>query len=114
MYKRQEQVHFPRDILEAAAIDAKYEGYLTRQARQIESFRNIENIKLPADLDYNNVSHLRFEAREKLSAFRPYTLGQASRIGGITPADITVIRIYLKKHGWHTRYVGCQQNPTGL
>lgn len=93
------EIHFSRDVLEAVAIDAKYEGYLARQARQIESFRNLENIKLPAGLDYNNVSHLHFEAREKLSAFRPYTLGQASRIGGITPADITVIRIYLKKLG---------------
>jgi tRNA uridine 5-carboxymethylaminomethyl modification enzyme len=94
-----ERQRFPRDVLEAVSIDAKYEGYLARQARQIESFRNLENIKLPVDLDYNNVSHLRFEAREKLSTFRPHTLGQASRIGGITPADITVIRIHLKKHG---------------
>ena len=80
------------------AIDAKYEGYLARQARQIETYKNLENIKLPADLNYSTVSHLRFEAREKLSAFKPCTLGQASRIGGITPADITVVRIYLKKH----------------
>ena len=97
-YKDMQRECFTSDVLRAATIDAKYEGYLTRQAKQIESFRNLENIKLPADLDYDNVSHLRFEAREKLSAFRPYTLGQASRIGGITPADITVIRIYLKKH----------------
>ena len=85
------------EVLQAAAIDAKYEGYLVRQARQIESFRNLEKIKLPAEIDYEHVSHLRNEAREKLSKFRPYTLGQANRIGGITPADITVIQVYLKK-----------------
>jgi len=86
------------DVIAAVCIDAKYEGYLARQARQIAAFRKLENIKLPAGLDYNQISHLRYEAKEKLSAFRPHTLGQASRIGGITPADITVIQIHLKKH----------------
>jgi len=87
------------DVIAAACIDAKYEGYLVRQARQIAAFRNLENIKLPGDLDYNQISHLRFEAKEKLTSFAPGTLGQASRIGGITPADITVIQIHLKKRG---------------
>ena len=87
------------DEIAAACIDAKYEGYLIRQARQIAAFRNMENIKLPPDLDYNRISHLRSEAKEKLTAFAPGTLGQASRIGGVTPADITVIQIHLKKHG---------------
>ena len=86
------------EVLEAAAVDAKYEGYLVRQARQVESFRNLENIKLPLDLDYEQVSHLRLEAREKLSVFRPGTLGQASRIAGITPADITVIQVHIRKY----------------
>ena len=86
------------EIIAAACIDAKYEGYLIRQDQQIAAFRNLENIKLPADLDYETISHLRSEAKEKLSKFRPYTLGQANRIGGITPADITVIQIHLKKH----------------
>ena len=90
-------MNFSREVLEAAAIDAKYEGYLVRQSKQVESFRNLENIKLPAELDYEGITHLRAEAREKLSAFRPYTLGQAGRIGGISPADITVIQIHLKK-----------------
>jgi tRNA uridine 5-carboxymethylaminomethyl modification enzyme len=90
------QMHLPNEVYQAAAIDAKYEGYLARQARQVESFHNLEKIRLPEDLDYNNISHLRFEAREKLSALRPYTLGQASRVGGITPADVVVIRIHLK------------------
>jgi tRNA uridine 5-carboxymethylaminomethyl modification enzyme len=87
----------PTDVIQAGCIDAKYEGYLVRQEQQIAGFRNFENIKLPAGLDYGTISHLRFEAKEKLAAFRPHTLGQASRIGGITPADITVIQIHLKK-----------------
>jgi tRNA uridine 5-carboxymethylaminomethyl modification enzyme len=85
------------DVLEAAAIDAKYEGYLVKQAKQIEGFRNLENIKLPDGIDYESIGHLRNEAKEKFGFFRPFTLGQASRIGGITPADITVVQIHLKK-----------------
>jgi tRNA uridine 5-carboxymethylaminomethyl modification enzyme len=84
-------------VLTAAAIDAKYEGYLIRQAKQIASFRNLDNVKLPADLDYQDITHLRAEAREKLSEFRPATLAQAGRIAGISPADITVLQIHLKK-----------------
>lgn len=85
------------EVMDAVMIDAKYEGYTARQEKQVSAFRKIENIKLPESLDYHGISHLRFEAKEKLSVFRPATLGQASRIGGITPADITVIQIHLKK-----------------
>jgi tRNA uridine 5-carboxymethylaminomethyl modification enzyme len=85
------------EVMEAVLIEARYEGYTARQDRQIAGFRNLENIKLPETLDYENIPHLRFEAKEKLSRFRPHTLGQASRIGGITPADLTVIQIYLKQ-----------------
>ena len=86
-----------REILEAAAIACKYEGYLTRQDKQIAAFRNLENIKLPDGLDFHSIPHLRYEAKEKLTALHPFTLGQAGRIGGITPSDLTVIQIYLKK-----------------
>jgi tRNA uridine 5-carboxymethylaminomethyl modification enzyme len=86
-----------RQVLEAVSTAAKYEGYLERQQRQIEQFRRLENVRLPEGLDYFQVPHLRYEAKEKLSAFRPYTLGQASRIGGITPADIDVLAIFLRK-----------------
>lgn len=86
-----------RDILEAVAIQCKYEGYVVRQERQIAGFRNLEQIRLPEALDYHRIPHLRFEAREKLSALRPHTLGQAGRIAGVTPADIIVIQIFLKK-----------------
>ena len=84
-------------VLQAVIIDAKYEGYLDKQERLVAGFRTLENKKTPLDLDYNSIVHLRAEAKEKLSAFRPSTLGQASRISGITPADITVIQNHLKK-----------------
>ena len=86
-----------KDIIEAAIVDAKYEGYLAKQQRLAIGMRSLENKKIPGDLDYQRISHLRAEAKEKLSAFRPGTLAQASRINGITPADITVIQIHLKK-----------------
>lgn len=88
---------FSDEVIEAAVIEAKYEGYLVRQAQLVEKFSSLENKKIPPTLDYSAVPHLRAEAREKLSAFRPYTLGQAGRISGITPADILVIQIHLKK-----------------
>jgi tRNA uridine 5-carboxymethylaminomethyl modification enzyme len=85
------------DAIEAVVIDAKYEGYLAKQERLVAGLKTLESKKVPPDLDYNSVAHLRAEAKEKLSAFRPGTLAQASRISGITPADITVIQIHLKK-----------------
>lgn len=86
------------DVIEAAVIDAKYQGYLIKQERIVAQFRKLDNYKLPQALDYDKIEHLRAEARQQLKQFRPYTLGQAGRIGGITPADIIVIQIHLKKH----------------
>ncbi len=85
------------DILEAVAVDAKYEGYVAKQQRLVALQRNLDRKTIPADLDYTRVEHLRIEAREKLTAFQPATLGHASRLSGITPADITVLQVYLKK-----------------
>jgi tRNA uridine 5-carboxymethylaminomethyl modification enzyme len=85
------------EVLQAVIIDAKYEGYLTKQERLVAGFRTLEVKKIPPDMDYNGVAHLRAEAREKLSIFRPGTLAQAARISGITPADITVLQVHLKK-----------------
>ncbi|MHC4518042.1 MAG: tRNA uridine-5-carboxymethylaminomethyl(34) synthesis enzyme MnmG, partial [Planctomycetota bacterium] len=85
------------DVLEAVAVDAKYEGYLAKQQRLVAAQRNLDSKKIPADLDYAAIDHLRIEAKEKLSTFKPATLGHASRISGITPADITVIQVHLKK-----------------
>jgi tRNA uridine 5-carboxymethylaminomethyl modification enzyme len=92
------------DVLQAAIIDAKYEGYLTKQERLVANLRTLEKKKMPEGLDYNSIAHLRSEAKEKLSAFRPGTLAQASRISGITPADITVIQIHLKKGESNIKY----------
>ncbi len=86
-----------QDVLQAVVIDAKYEGYLGKQERLVISSRMLEKKKIPAALDYYSISHLRPEAREKLSKFKPATLAQASRISGITPADITVIQVHLKR-----------------
>ena len=87
----------PPDALDAVMIDAKYQGYLGKQERLVANLKNLENKYLPPDLDYQKIDHLRAEAQEKLARFRPETLAQAARIGGITPADITVIQVYLKK-----------------
>jgi len=92
---------FPKDVIKAAIIDAKYEGYLDKQQRLAADFKNIENKKIPADLDYDSIAHLKAEAKQKLTRFRPATLAQVSRISGITPADIIVIQIHLKKY--HSR-----------
>lgn len=101
---------YGRDVLEAVAIDAKYEGYLARQQRQVALQQNLDSKKIPADLDYAVVQHLRCEAREKLLAFKPATLGHASRISGITPADITVLQIHLRKLSGSAR--GASQQGT--
>ncbi|MBC8469985.1 MAG: tRNA uridine-5-carboxymethylaminomethyl(34) synthesis enzyme MnmG [Planctomycetes bacterium] len=90
-------MNLAEDVLQAVVIDAKYEGYLAKQERLVAGFRTLEKKNIPTDLDYNRIAHLRAEAKEKLSVFRPSTFGQASRISGITPADITVIQIHLKK-----------------
>ena len=89
---------FSADVLEAAIIDAKYEGYLDKQQKFADSFRNLEKKKIPADLDVGKIEHLRAEAKENLSLFKPETLAQAGRIAGITPADIMVLQIHLKKY----------------
>ena len=96
-YPEIKRMNLNEDVLNAAIIDAKYEGYLVKQERLVANLRTLERKKIPDDLDYNSISHLRSEAKEKLSAFKPGTLAQASRISGITPADITVIQIHIKK-----------------
>jgi tRNA uridine 5-carboxymethylaminomethyl modification enzyme len=93
----------PKEIDEGIAhqveIEIKYEGYIQRQLRDVERFKNNERIRIPPGFDYTKVHGLSNELREKLSSIRPISLGQASRIPGITPAAITVIMIYLKKAG---------------
>lgn len=90
-------MNLSRQAVDEVAIESRYEGYLIRQHRDIAHLRNLDNIRIPEDLDYAKVSHLRFEAIERLSAIKPLNLGQASRVGGITPADIAVLQIHLRK-----------------
>ena len=87
----------PPDVREQVEISIKYEGYIRRQEKQVEDFRKMASHRLPPDMDYNAIQGLRLEAREKLSAIRPLDLGQASRISGVSPADIAALMISLEK-----------------
>lgn len=88
----------PYDVQEEVNIEIKYEGYILRQTRQVQQFRKTENMKIPEDLDYDQVPSLRNEARQKLKEIRPVSIGQASRIMGVNPADVSVLLIYLKSY----------------
>ena len=85
------------DVAEQVEISVKYEGYIQRQQKQVEDFRKMERHKLPADLDYSGIQGLRLEAREKLADIRPLDLGQASRISGVSPADVAALMIWLER-----------------
>lgn len=86
----------PEDVREQVNINIKYEGYIKRQLRQIEQYKKLEKKAIPEDLDYQEVGSLRLEARQKLEKIRPVSIGQASRISGVSPADISVLLIYLE------------------
>lgn len=90
------RVLLPAEVIEQVEIEIKYEGYIERQMRQVEQFKKMEKKRIPANLDYNDISSLRLEARQKLIAHRPVSVGQASRISGVSPADISVLLIYLE------------------
>ena len=87
----------PRAVWEEVAITIKYEGYIRRQIRQVEEFRRMESRTLPEDIDYSAVPGLRTEARQKLASIRPENFGQASRISGVSPADMAALMIYTEK-----------------
>ena len=88
----------PLSVTEEVEIQVKYAGYLSRQEKQVEAFRKEEKRLLPADVDYNLIAGLRLEARDKLSAVRPMSIGQASRISGVSPSDIAVLLIWLEQN----------------
>ena len=89
----------PDDVREQVNINIKYEGYITRQEKQIAEFKRLEKRLIPDDIDYDDVSSLRLEARQKLTKLRPVSIGQASRISGVSPADISVLIVYLNSVG---------------
>lgn len=92
-----EREPLPADVIEQVNINVKYEGYITRQMRQVEQFKKMEVKLIPEGLDYEDIRGLRIEAKQKLSAVRPHSVGQASRISGVTPADISVLLIYMEQ-----------------
>ena len=91
-----ERPALPRAVRESEEIRIKYDGYIRRQNRQVEEFTRLEAKKLPADMDYDSVTGLRIEAREKLDRIRPENFGQASRISGVSPADIAALMVFLE------------------
>ena len=85
------------EVTDQVNILIKYDGYIKRQIKQVEHYKKLENKKLPTDFDYNEISGLRIEAQQKLNLFQPLNIGQASRISGVTPADISVLLVYLEQ-----------------
>ena len=83
------------EVIDQVEISIKYEGYISRQKKQVEQFKKLENKKIPEDIDYDKVKSLRIEAVQKLKEYRPVSIGQASRISGVSPADISVLLVYL-------------------
>ncbi|NCC69329.1 MAG: tRNA uridine-5-carboxymethylaminomethyl(34) synthesis enzyme MnmG, partial [Clostridia bacterium] len=93
----------PRVVTEQVEIQLKYAGYIDRQLRQVKEFGKMENRKLPKDIDYSNVTGLRIEARQKLQKIRPENFGQASRISGVSPADITAMMVFVESQKGHRK-----------
>ncbi len=96
-YLDSERPSIKKEIKNYVETIIKYEGYITKQAKQIEQFKKLENKNLPEDIDYNSIGSLRLEARQKLEVIRPKSIGQASRISGVSPSDINVLLIYLEQ-----------------
>ncbi len=92
----EERKSLPEDVIEQVNINIKYDGYIKRQLRQVEQFKKLEGKKLSPDMDYEQISGLRREAKQKLNQYKPLSIGQASRISGVSPADISVLLVYLK------------------
>jgi len=93
-----ERKELPWDVQEQVNIQIKYEGYILRQMNQVEQFKKLETKMIPVDIDYDDVYSLRIEAKQKLNQVRPLSIGQASRISGVSPADISVLLVYLEQY----------------
>ena len=93
----QRKLELSQEIMEQIDINIKYEGYITRQLKQVEQFKKLENKKIPKNINYDDVPSLRIEAVQKLKLYQPVSIGQASRISGVSPADISVLLVYLER-----------------
>ncbi len=93
-----ERKPLPNDVIEQVEIEIKYEGYIERQLRQVEQYKKMEKKLIPPEIDYNDIGSLRLEARQKLIDYKPVSVGQASRISGVSPADISVLLVYLEHY----------------
>ena len=93
----QRKLELSQDVMEQIDINIKYEGYITRQLKQVEQFKKLENKKIPQNINYDDVPSLRIEAVQKLKLYQPVSIGQASRISGVSPADISVLLVYLER-----------------
>lgn len=93
-----ERGEFKQDVIDQINIEIKYEGYIERQKHQVEQFKKIEKKLIPSDINYDDVLSLRLEARQKLKKFKPVSVGQASRISGVSPADVSVLLVYLEHY----------------
>lgn len=104
-----ERKELPNDVIEQVNINIKYEGYIKRQLKQVEQYKKLENKRISEDIDYNDIKSLRNEARQKLTLCKPISIGQASRISGVTPADISVLLIYIEQynHEKHLSEIKC-------
>ena len=92
-----ERPELSAEVREQVNINIKYDGYIKRQIKQVKQFKKLENKKLPENFDYDQVSGLRMEAQQKLNLYQPISIGQASRIAGVSPADISVLLVYLEQ-----------------
>lgn len=99
----------PEDVIEQVNIQVKYDGYIKRQMKQVETFQKLEYKKLEPDFDYDQVGGLRIEAKQKLKLYRPVSIGQASRISGVSPADISVLLVYLEQY-YHNKCADLKTN----
>ena len=92
-----DRVELPAEVIEQININIKYDGYIKRQIKQVEHFKKLEKKRIPENFDYDDVGSLRLEARQKLKLYKPISIGQASRISGVSPADISVLLVYMEQ-----------------
>ena len=92
-------LNYDNEVLEQVEINTRYEGYIKKANKDAEKMLNLENKLIPEDINYEDIPNIASEARQKLSEIRPTSLGQASRISGVNPADISILMVYLRKNG---------------